>query len=225
MALTADAGRASVKQERAKQTRARILMAAARQFERMGYASARLDDIGRDANVTKGALYFHFRSKAHLARALLDAHFARWQEIRTDLAARSLDPLSLVVAFSFAVARNYGTSEIARAGVRLGNEYQMIDADLPTPFVGWIDALSTLLERAQQAGELAGHVDCRVAARGIVASYFGLQEVSARLTGGKDLIRRLREWWQLFLPALVSDADLTATILARIDHRGAVRAA
>jgi len=211
-----------LKQERAKRTRQVILIAAARTIERVGYAGARLDEIGRDAEVTKGALYFHFRSKADIARALMEAHHERWREITRRVSGYGLDPLTTMVALSFAVARNYRASEIARAGVRLGNEYQSIDAELPRPFVGWIDRLTDLLRAAQAEGLIREDVDCPSAAAGVVASYFGVQEMSARLSGGKDLIRRLRAWWTLFLPALAGEEG-AQEVLARITERGTVR--
>lgn len=40
-------------------------------FSRAGYAAARLEDIAREAGVTRGALYWHFASKADLYTALV----------------------------------------------------------------------------------------------------------------------------------------------------------
>jgi AcrR family transcriptional regulator len=207
------------KQERARRTREQILAAAARAFEELGYTAARLDDIAGDAQVTKGALYFHFQSKAELARAVLDAHHARWDEIAREVAAGGADPLTTVVALSFAVGANFRTSQVARAGVRLGNEYRVIDAELPRPFVGWIARLTTLLEAAQAEGSVRPEVDCAAAARAIVAAYFGIQEMASRLAAGRDLAPRLREWWQLVLPAL-SDEERARAVLARVTDRG-----
>jgi AcrR family transcriptional regulator len=213
---------AQPKQDRAKRTREQILAAAARVFERQGYAATRLEDIGADAQVTKGALYFHFRSKADLARAVMDAHHARWGEIVREVASRGADPLTTVVALSFAVAANFRTNEIARAGVRLGNEYRLIDAELPTPFVGWVARLTELIERAQAEALVTAGLDCGAAARAVVAGYFGLQEMSARLSGGKDVAERLREWWRLFLPA-ITDADHARVLLGHVTDRGTIQ--
>lgn len=210
---------AEPKQERARRTREQILAAAAATFEEVGYAAARLDDIARDAQVTKGALYFHFRSKADLARAVLDAHHARWDEIVREVTSRGSDPLTAIVALSFAIATNYRTNQVARAGVRLGNEYRLIDAELPRPFVGWVARLAELLHAAEAEGLLAAGVDGEAAARAIVAAYFGLQEMSARLAGGRDIAERLREWWQLFLPALTGD-ERSRALLARVTDQG-----
>jgi AcrR family transcriptional regulator len=216
-------GESRLKQDRARKTRQDIMLAAAKLFERVGYTAARLDDIGRDAEVTKGALYFHFASKAELAKAIVSAHFARWAVLREETFALGLDPLTTVVALSFAVARNYRTNVIARAGVRLGNEYLVIDADLPRPFVGWIAQLATLLEEAKAQELVRDSLDCQAAANVIVASYFGVQEVSARLSEGRDLIRRLREWWALVLPSMTGDPERAGAVLGRINERGQVR--
>lgn len=40
-----------------------MIHAASRVFERVGYVEATTENIAREAGVTKGALYFHFRSK------------------------------------------------------------------------------------------------------------------------------------------------------------------
>ena len=51
----------------------RILAAAAVEFAARGYAGARVDRIARRARVNKAMLYYHFRSKQGLYRALLRA--------------------------------------------------------------------------------------------------------------------------------------------------------
>lgn len=50
-------------QARAINTRALILEGAAQVFEERGYLGTRLDDVADQIGLTKGALYFHFRSK------------------------------------------------------------------------------------------------------------------------------------------------------------------
>ncbi len=54
--------------------RDKILQAAAREFAEAGFAGASMGSIGRAADVTKGGVYFHFRSKEELFFAVLD----RW---------------------------------------------------------------------------------------------------------------------------------------------------
>jgi AcrR family transcriptional regulator len=52
--------------------REQILRAAARAFGRAGFAATSLDDVAREAGVTRAILYRHFDSKADLYRAVLD---------------------------------------------------------------------------------------------------------------------------------------------------------
>jgi AcrR family transcriptional regulator len=53
--------------------RDRLLDAAALEFAERGYAGATMASIGQRAAVTKGGVYFHFRSKEELFFAVLDA--------------------------------------------------------------------------------------------------------------------------------------------------------
>lgn len=55
----------------AEETRQALLMAALRVFSRKGYAAATLEEIAREAEVTRGAIYWHFASKADLYAALI----------------------------------------------------------------------------------------------------------------------------------------------------------
>lgn len=53
-------------------TRSRILAAAEQVFADHGYAGTALDDVATAANLTKGALYWHFSSKSDLFLSLLE---------------------------------------------------------------------------------------------------------------------------------------------------------
>lgn len=57
--------------ERGEARRAQILEAAAVVFGRQGYHGARMDDIVRQSGLSKGALYWYFKSKEELAVALV----------------------------------------------------------------------------------------------------------------------------------------------------------
>lgn len=59
-------------QQRAEETRARILEAAAECFAQHGYEAASVGDICDRAGVSKGAFYHHFPSKQDLFMALLN---------------------------------------------------------------------------------------------------------------------------------------------------------
>ena len=58
-------------QQRAEETRTRILSAAQACFSRSGFAAASVADICAEAGVTKGAFYYHFSNKQNLFFELL----------------------------------------------------------------------------------------------------------------------------------------------------------
>ncbi len=57
--------------------RAQILDAAARVFARLGVYPARMDDIVRESGLSKGALYWYYKSKDEIVTAILDRLFQR----------------------------------------------------------------------------------------------------------------------------------------------------
>jgi TetR/AcrR family acrAB operon transcriptional repressor len=63
--------------EEAAITRATVLKAALSVFSAKGYDAATLDDISAAAGVTRGAIYWHFKSKADLYNTLIAEVSAR----------------------------------------------------------------------------------------------------------------------------------------------------
>jgi AcrR family transcriptional regulator len=59
-------------QQRSEETRSKITESAIRLFSTRGYNDASVDDICKDAGISKGAFYHHFASKQALFLALLD---------------------------------------------------------------------------------------------------------------------------------------------------------
>ena len=59
--------------ERTRKRRERILDAAFHVFSRTGYREAAVDDIAREADTSKGGIYFHFPTKESIFVELLDS--------------------------------------------------------------------------------------------------------------------------------------------------------
>lgn len=55
-------------------TREQLLKAGLKVFSSKGYAASTLEDIARQAEVTRGAIYWHFGSKAELYSALIQSY-------------------------------------------------------------------------------------------------------------------------------------------------------
>jgi TetR/AcrR family transcriptional regulator len=106
----------------------RILAAAAVEFAERGFAGARVDRIARRAKVNKAMLYYHFKSKQGLYRALLRQMFslaaARLQEIAA-LDVSPAEKVDRVIAGMAALVREHAhfpaimLREIADSGAHL----------------------------------------------------------------------------------------------------------
>lgn len=178
------------------------MVAAALTFERVGYSGATLEEIVQRADATKGALYFHFRSKADLAHAVLATHYERLDAIIREAAAADLDAYNTLGHVITALARANQRDPIARAAVRLGDERDQLERDAPSPPVDWVEYVTKLLRRGQRDGSIRTAMNTAASARVIVASFYGVDLMSARLTGRDDLLKRVDEWWTMLAPSL-----------------------
>lgn len=84
-------------------TRERLLLAAEKLVMAKGFAGTTIDEILRDAELTKGAFFHYFKGKADLAGALIKwhtdkdlGHFDRWM---IEAEAFSDDPLEQMIHF------------------------------------------------------------------------------------------------------------------------------
>lgn len=191
-------------QERAEQTRRSLLESAASLFDERGYAGTSISDIATRSGHTSGAIYFHYASKEKLALAVVEGHFATWPSLieRHTEPATGTPALEQLVRLSFAVARAFRDDIVVRAGARLWTERTLIAARFPPPFVGWIDAVTAMLERACAEGELAPHIDPERAARTVVCAFFGVHTVSEALDRRRSIEDHLSDLWALLLPSL-----------------------
>lgn len=210
-------------QQRAVLTRARVLTAAAEVFARTGFLAASMNDIVDQAGVTKGAVYFHFPSKEALAVAIVEEQFQQWPAVVAGITRHAPNALVGIVSLTYEVGGRFRDDVLVTAGVRLSFERGLVNADMPTPFVGWIAQLQTMFARARREGLLRPGVMPMPAARALVGSFFGVQHVSEMLTGREDLESRLDEFWRIFLAGVAVDADWPAMQRAVRKVRAAVR--
>ena len=77
--------------------KAQILEAAKRCFARQGYHETKVDDIVREAGLSKGALYWYFKGKEELLSALCDSFVRELQEdfLKASV-VKTLDPDYLI---------------------------------------------------------------------------------------------------------------------------------
>ena len=79
--------------EEAAVTRARLLEAALESFHAKGYAATTLDDIARQAGITRGAIQWHFGNKAELYNTLVGESYQKAAEAFRDIYEAKGTPL------------------------------------------------------------------------------------------------------------------------------------
>ncbi|MCX5384338.1 ScbR family autoregulator-binding transcription factor [Streptomyces sp. NBC_00083] len=201
------------KQDRAIRTRRSILEAAAKVFEERGYQAATISEILNEAGVTKGALYFHFQSKEHLALGLLDE-----QDEGLTVPFRPCkvqEVVDVIVLFTHRLQ----TSQMVRASVHLTLDQQASGLDRTGPFLAWGEMMRGLLREAQQQGELLPHVVTDETADVLVGSYAGIQAMSHALSSYQDLGQRVTTLLRHILPSVVISSVLTSVDMSA--ERGA----
>jgi AcrR family transcriptional regulator len=186
-------------QERAVRTRKAILQAAARVFDQRGYAAATMSEILEQAQVTKGALYFHFPTKEALAGAIMaeQQRFAesRWPE---------KSPLQQAINLTQHVARLLQHDYVLRAAIRLVIEQGSFAVPNPAAYALWIQRLRAFLDEAREAGELRPGADVAAAAETVVGAFTGIQLMDQVLTDRHDLPAKIANLWRLVLPGLAA---------------------
>jgi AcrR family transcriptional regulator len=87
----------------------RILAAALRLFNEQGTAAVSTNHIAAALGMSPGNLYYHFRNKEEIIRALFEQQFARWEELYTLPNDRlpTLDDLKQLVRATFVTGWNY----------------------------------------------------------------------------------------------------------------------
>ncbi|MFF8972962.1 ScbR family autoregulator-binding transcription factor [Streptomyces sp. NPDC014995] len=200
------------KQERAIRTRRAILEAAGAVFDEHGYTSTTIAMVLERAEVTKGALYFHFPSKESLAQAVLD------EQVPFGAVPPQPCKLQEIVDMTFVVGHRLLSNDLLRGSVRLA-----VDQETPSgvdhgePFRQWAQRLTGLMELARDRGELLPTVKPRETVELLVGAFTGIQLMSRALTDRADLAERLSVMWAHILPS-VAVPGLLPGLDARADR-------
>ena len=165
-------------ERRAGTTRHRLIAAASRQFAERPYSVVSLDDILAEAELTKGAMYFHFPSKQALALAIVDDLSEMSRAAVTELLARKMSGLETLIDLVYLRAVQDTQYEVARAGTRL---LETLDNPMLLPsalWQSWIEFVATLIQKAVTEGDVVDHHDPEDIAKMLVALWVGIRRVS-----------------------------------------------
>ncbi|PWJ21254.1 TetR family transcriptional regulator C-terminal domain-containing protein [Jannaschia seohaensis] len=136
--------------------RALILEAALEVFSRDGFSGATLDDIAREAGLSKPNLLYYFPGKEAIYRALLDGLLETWLDpLRAlDPEGTPLEEMLGYVRRKLALSRDYPRESRLFAGEILRGAPQMGDA-LSGELRRLVDARAVVIQGWMDAGRLA----------------------------------------------------------------------
>ncbi|WP_176710378.1 ScbR family autoregulator-binding transcription factor [Streptomyces sp. Wb2n-11] len=185
-------------QDRALKTREAIVMGAAEVFDEYGFSGASISKIMKRAGVSQGAMYFHFKSKEDLARAVMNA------QPETVIPRLGSHGLQRIVDTTFVWAWQIQSDVLLRAGVRLTNEQDGTGVRDATPYTDWSQILEVTLREAQYDGELRESVDVKQLSEFLVSTCTGMQMYSNAVSARQDLPERTVAMWKLLLPSIAA---------------------
>jgi TetR/AcrR family transcriptional repressor of nem operon len=185
-----------------ERTRERLLQAASREIYRSGFQSAGLDTILASAGVTKGALYYHFKSKEALGYAVVEEVIApdnHGQWVRPLQSGK--DPIDTLIGIVQGLSVRPAD---VRGGCRLINlaqEMSPLDAGfrkrLAMVFHGWREAVASVLREGQTHGRVRRDLEPADAAGLLIAMVEGYGSLAKNAQDPKVMkagIRNIVDW-------------------------------
>lgn len=174
-------------------TRADILRVAGDVFGSKGYALTRMDDVIVASGLTKGAIYFHFSSKADLARAVVQDHQQRWLDRVTEDVLSLSGPreqlLALVPVLTELVLQDHLAWSVGRLTRELELETGSGGLD---PLREWVTLVADLLARGRDEGTLAFDDDPHDLAAVLVGTFDGVKSLTDAADGADPQAFRRR---------------------------------
>ena len=191
--------------DKSAETRGKILMAAFEEIYQCGFQAASLNNILKNTNITKGALYHHFNNKMELGYAVVD------EVIYTTLKANWIDPLTKsndpisTIQKILAESGDQMTEEDVRLGCPLNNLSQEMSPinegfrkRITTVYTEWQDAVEGACERGKAVGNIRKDADSKQLAVLFVATLEGClglakttQSLETLMQCGQGLIEQL----------------------------------
>ncbi|MEU9121702.1 ScbR family autoregulator-binding transcription factor [Streptomyces sp. NPDC048506] len=193
------------KQERAIRTRRACLEAAAEIFNEYGYEAATIATIIERAQLTRGALYFHFTSKEELARGVLAEAITTEGLVPQPLKLQEWADIALLLAYRLP------REPLLSACIRLSVDTKARSL-FGTRWPDWIMLGSEVLVEAKERGELLPHVDPTDTARLFVGAWTGVQLVAEAMPQPPDLSSEISRLLEFILPNVAVPG-----VLARLD--------
>jgi AcrR family transcriptional regulator len=198
-----------VRQARSEATRRKIITSAVELFNEIGYPATGLGDIIERAEMTKGALYYHFDSKETLATAIIEEGSARLVAAFSSITASSAPALENIIHGVFVVADLLSTDQLARSGTQLLRAFGEFNEAAARTYGGWVAEMTERTRQAIDEGDLRDDLEPLAVAETIVGLMLGVELLANATTAGADVLERVTRTWKVLLPGIVSQESLS----------------
>lgn len=186
--------------EEAEKTRKEIIESARAVFHRCGVSRSTLETIAKEAGVTRGAIYWHFKDKAELFFAMREDVFAPMVE-RTDSFLLSeaygnpLDAIEASVKEFFRVLDDCSVVrevfEIMVSRCEYVDEFASVQEEVGRPAQEFLEKMERVYRCAADKGMLREGIDPLMAARDTWAFTSGLLHLLLGCRNGSDLAQKI----------------------------------
>ncbi|MGA9545183.1 MAG: TetR/AcrR family transcriptional regulator [Candidatus Sulfotelmatobacter sp.] len=197
-----DRKRRAVRLRNPERTRERLLQAAFREIYKSGFQSASLDTILASAGVTKGALYYYFKSKQGLGYAVVEEVIAPYNYVQWVRPLRKgKDPIDALIGAVRAIPVRLADVRGGCQLINLAQEMSPLDAGfrkrLATIFDVWREAVASVLREGQIDGSVRRDVEPSDAAGLLIAMVEGYGSLAKNAQDPKVMkagIRNIVHW-------------------------------
>jgi AcrR family transcriptional regulator len=186
-----------VRQARSEATRRRIIDSAVELINQIGYPASGLADIIERAELTKGALYYHFDSKEAVATAIIEEGASSVLDAFRSAGRAGSPAMENIVHGMFLVADVITNDAGAQAASRLLRTFGGFNPAAKATYEALHEELTERVKSAVDEGDLRSDLDAAATVAMLIA-----------MADGRDLRQRFAQYWAIMLPALVPDASL-----------------
>ncbi|MFT4051947.1 MAG: TetR/AcrR family transcriptional regulator [Microbacterium sp.] len=174
------------------ETQQALLVAAGQVFSRLAYSEARLRDIAEAAEISQGALYFHFGNKEDVAQAVLEAQQERMRAVLDDVTVYDGTALERILMLFDGLGRLVSSDELVQAGIRLSMQPGTgLDAQVGAPYRNWVAVAGAIIQDGIADGSMSPDLDADAAAELVNEIFVGAQTLAGIEDRWESLPRRV----------------------------------
>lgn len=166
--------------EEAEETRRLLLDAALKLFSENGIQNTTLTAVAKEAGVTRGAIYWHFKAKADMLQALWEMVLGPLDQVyETLLAEQGDDPLthlgSATAEFLMEIVNNHKFQQVIRISMQSISDQQLCE-HMRTHFKNDLKNMTQVMVHAREKGVLRQGLSPRTAAFCFISYMGGIME-------------------------------------------------